>query len=235
MNNEWYFQVGRSAVDNILIAMASSRLQSVQKVLDIPCGHGRVLRHLACLFPGAEIHACDLDKAGVDFCASTFGAIPFYSQEELTQVDFGTQYDLIWVGSLFTHTNREATRRWAAHLAKFLSPRGIVVATLHGRWCQSVHKVSPYIAEDRWQAILGDYSTFGYGYRDYPKAESHSFISGSYGVSLAKPHAILSDLEEIPGTRIYLYIERGWSDHQDVVAYGRPKYNAPWPGMEGSQ
>ena len=183
MNNEWCFQVGRSAVDNILIAMASSRLQSVRKVLDIPCGHGRVLRHLVCLFRGQKFTLAISIKLGWTF-APRLLAQSLSTRKKLTLVDFGTQYDLIWVGSLFTHTNREATRRWAAHLAKFLSPHGIVVATLHGRWCRNlVDKVSPYIAEERWQAILRDYSTFGYGYRDYPRAESHSFISGSYGVS----------------------------------------------------
>jgi SAM-dependent methyltransferase len=232
MRDQWYFQVGRSAVEVILAALAASKLQRVRKVLDIPCGHGRVLRHLVCLFPDAEVHACDLDKAGVNYCASAFGVRPIYSQEELTAVDFGAEYDLIWVGSLFTHTARETTRRWAAHLAKFLSPHGIVVATFHGRWNQHVHKVAPYIGQERWLEILRDYSAQGYGYRDYTRAESHPFIAGSYGVSLAKPQAVVRDLEDIPGVRLYLYLERGWSDTQDVVAYGRPAYDELWPSMK---
>lgn len=232
MRDQWYFQVGRSAVEVILAALAASQLQKVRKVLDVPCGHGRVLRHLVCLFPEAEIHACDLDKDGLDYCASTFGVRKIYSQEELAEVNFGAQYDLIWVGSLFTHTARETTRRWAAHLAKFLTPQGIVVATLHGRWSQSVHKVAPFIAQERWEEILRDYSEQGYGYRDYSRSESHAFIAGSYGVSLAKPHAVVRDFEHIPGVRLYLYLERGWSDVQDVIVYGRPAFDEPWPNMK---
>ncbi len=231
MNNQWYFEVGRSAVEVIAVACAASNIQAVKKVLDLPCGHGRVLRHLIHLFPGAEVHACDLDTDGVDFCASTFGSKPIYSQEDLTKVDFGSQYDLIWVGSLFTHTALNVTRRWIAHLARFLSPQGIVVATLHGRWCQYVHKAFPYIGEDRWLEIIKDYSSLGYGYRDYLKQKSHKFISGSYGISLAKPHVTIRSLEDIPGIRIYLYLERGWADHHDVVAFGSPSYDEPWPGM----
>jgi SAM-dependent methyltransferase len=232
MSNQWYFEVGRSAVEVILAALAASKLQQVRKVLDVPCGHGRVLRHLVCLFPEAEIHACDLDEAGLDYCASTFGVRKIYSQEELSEVDFGGEYDLIWVGSLFTHTARETTRRWAAHLAKFLTPNGIVVATLHGRWAPHVHRVAPFIAQVQWQEILRDYSEDGYGYRDYSRADSHPFIAGSYGISLAKPHAVVGDLEDIPGVRLYLYLERGWSDVQDVIAYGRPAYDEPWANIK---
>ena len=231
MNNQYYFPVGRSAVEVIALALMASQISSVTKVLDVPCGHGRVLRHLIHLFPQAEFHACDLDADGVAFCASTFGAKPIHSREELSEVDFGARYDILWVGSLFTHTAQNVTRRWAAHLAKFLTPQGIVVATVHGRWCQQVHKVAPYIGQDRWQGILDDFTSTGFGYRDYLREESHTFISGSYGISLAKPHSTIRLLEEIPGVRIYLYVERAWTDHQDVVAYGHPAYDSPWPTM----
>jgi hypothetical protein len=37
----------------------------------------------------------------------------------------------------------------------------------------------------------------------------------------------MRDLENIAGIRIYLYRERGWADHQDVVAFG---WWTPLPG-----
>ena len=227
MNNQYYFDVGKSAVDNIAIACLASNIGEVKRVLDIPCGHGRVLRHLVRLFPAAEFHACDMDVDGVDFCAATFGAKPVYSREELTEVDLGSEFDLIWVGSLFTHTAQDVTRRWMSHLAKFLSPTGVVVATLHGRWSQYVHEVLPYIEEEKWQQILNDYSVAGYGYSDY-LSHGLSHISGSYGVSLAKPHATIRNVEDVAGIRIYLYRERGWADHQDVLVFGRPSYDQRW-------
>lgn len=226
MNNQFYSDAGKSAVDNIMLACLASNLKEIKSVLDIPCGYGRVLRHLIHLFPGAEFHACDVDVGGVDFCASTFGAKAVYSREELTQVDFGSLYDVIWVGSLFTHTAQDVTRRWMAHLAKFLSPTGIVVATLHGRWSRHVHEVAPYIEEVQWRQILDDYFAEGYGYRDY-LVHGLPHISGSYGVSLAKPHVTIRNVEDIAGIRILFYRERGWVDHQDVLAFGRPSYDLP--------
>jgi len=232
MYNQWYFDIGRGAIDVILAALMACKLQKVDKVLDVPCGHGRVLRHLVHLFPDAEFDACDLDTEGVEFCSSKFGSRPIYSVEELSDVNFESEYDIIWVGSLFTHTSEDVTMKWLAHLAKFLSPNGIIIATLHGRWSVHIHnRVTPYIAEDSWSIIYSDYSKRGYGYHDYEKRENHEFISGSYGISLSKPHATLRILEQIPGVRIYMYMERGWTETQDVVVFGRPSYDLPWPDM----
>lgn len=67
MNNQWYLQIGRSAVEIIMAARLASNIRDVGRVLDLPCGHGRVLRHLVKLFANAEFDACDLDVDGVEF------------------------------------------------------------------------------------------------------------------------------------------------------------------------
>jgi hypothetical protein len=189
------------------------------------------LRHLVHFFPDAEHHACDLDKEGLEFCRTTFGATAVQSSEDLTQVIFPATYDVIWIGSLFSHTSRQVTKRWMAHLAKFLSPKGIIVATLHGRWCEHVYKVYPYIASDSWAALLREYRETGHGYADYRRSESHPFIEGSYGISMAKPHITVADVEEIQGVRIYLYRERAWGDHHDLLVFGKPAFDEKWPHM----
>jgi len=235
MSDPYYFNMGRYAVEIITLAVTASKIMEhnkgpkVTKVLDLPCGHGRVMRHLVKLFKGAEFHACDLDVEGVNFCASQFGAKPIVSDEDLTKMDFGCEYDVIWIGSLFTHTSREVTKKWMTHLTKFLSPTGIIVATLHGRWSEYVHNYAPYINDEAWDEILEEYQYTGYGYRDYKQEESHSFISGSYGISIAKPFASIRDVEEIPNVRIFHYMERAWGDHQDVIVFGRPSYAKLWP------
>jgi SAM-dependent methyltransferase len=231
MKDQWYFDVGRYAVEAIAVACASARIRDVKRVLDLPCGHGRVLRHLVKLFPGAEFIACDLDPDGVDFCARTFGARPIYSNENLLKVALDPDLDVIWVGSLFTHTSRDITRKWAAHLTQFLSPQGIVIATLHGRWSEYVHADSPFIDDQNWQRIIDSFDRRGFGYADYAKGAGHKYINGSYGVSLVKPHITMRDIEEIPGVRIHLYRERGWGDNHDLVVFGRPAYDALWGSM----
>src|SRR6476620_8602013 len=75
---EIYFSAGRSAVACINLAMhaAQKSASDVTRILDLPCGHGRILRYLKAAFPEAEITACDIRRDAVDFCASTFGAVP---------------------------------------------------------------------------------------------------------------------------------------------------------------
>lgn len=133
MFNHWYDQVGQSTVRVILGAIAASQLDRADKVMDLPSGHGRALRHLVAMFPAAQFTACDLDRAGVQFCAEEFGATPIVSEPDLAEVQFPDTYDIIWVGSLFTHVSKEQTAAWLAHLAGFLTDKGIIVATFHGR------------------------------------------------------------------------------------------------------
>jgi hypothetical protein len=112
MANPWYMAIGASAAGAVYAACLTSWVQRVDAVLDLPRGHGRVLRHLVKLFPDARFDACDLDRDGVDFCARRFGATPLHSREDLTASDPGRRYDLIWIGSLFTHVSRVRARAW---------------------------------------------------------------------------------------------------------------------------
>jgi SAM-dependent methyltransferase len=79
-----YFGVGQSALDGIRCSLYAAQVptDNVKRILDLPCGHGRILRYLRAAFPEAEIVACDLLRDAVDYCARSFGAIPVYSHED---------------------------------------------------------------------------------------------------------------------------------------------------------
>jgi SAM-dependent methyltransferase len=224
MFNQWYNAIGKDAATAVYGACVVSYAHQVRAVLDLPCGHGRVLRHLVKLFPDAAFDVCDIDRDGMEFCASRFGARPLQAHEDLTQMRSDRKYDLIWSGSLFTHVSRPRTRQWLAHLAGFLSDAGIIVATFHGRYSAQKGLKFGYIEEPRWQKILREYEASGYGYEDYPpnKGNHIEWIAGSYGVSLSSPAAVVADVLDIPETRVFSYTERGWAGHQDVLVLGKP-------------
>lgn len=232
MFNHWYDQVGQSTVRVILAAIAASQLDRVDKVMDLLCGHGRALRHLVAMFPGAQFTACDLDRAGVQFCAEEFGATPIVSEPDLAAVQFPDRYDIIWVGSLFTHVSKAQTAAWLAHLAGFLTDKGLIVATFHGRRSISLYDSFPFIAADSWERILRDYEAIGYGYADYTRAENHDFIAHSYGISVSRPETILGIAQAIPGVRVFSYVEAGWSDNQDVLVLGKPALGTGLPDLD---
>jgi SAM-dependent methyltransferase len=212
-----YFAAGRSALACIQQSMLSAEIEpaAVTRILDLPCGHGRVLRHLGAAFPDAEILACDLVRDGVDYCAQTFGATPVYSDEDPWKIPLAREsVDLIWVGSLLTHLD---ARRWADFLAVFhavLRPGGLLVFTTHGRraydwaWRDTVNYGLHHRRQTR---VFFDYDQAGFGYGAYPDSKS-------YGVSFARPQWVFQQIERIADLRVVHFAEAAWARHQDVYA-----------------
>jgi methyltransferase family protein len=220
MTGDNYMWVGAAAADVVIRSVVASHLMEVKTILDLPSGHGRVLRHLVKMFPEAQCDVCDLDIGGMDFCVKQFGARAIPAHSDLRQTAFDRKYDLIWIGSLFTHTPAQITQTWLDYLSRQLTSTGIVVSTFHGRWAIKMQRIIPYLDEDRWNKVLEGYYTLGYGYIDYHPGEVR--VDSNYGISVAKPHVLVEMIEKIPGVRIFLYQERGWGENHDVIAFGRP-------------
>ena len=124
-----YFNVGEEAVQ--LIQRLRPGLPATATILDLPCGHGRVLRHLRRNFPDAWLACCDIDREAVDFCSANFGATGFYSNEEC-ELHFDRQFDLVWCGSLISHFSQDKTHKILDEMCKLLTPGGVLIATTHG-------------------------------------------------------------------------------------------------------
>jgi SAM-dependent methyltransferase len=207
-----YFHCGRSALRVIRLALAAAGKTDVRRVLDLPCGHGRVLRVLKAAFPHAELHACDLDRDGVDFCARRFGAMPIHSHPDPRNVALAGPYDLVWVGSLLTHLDAP---RWPAFLELFrsaIAPDGVCVFTCHGHTAAEMIRTGKagYGLKEP-AALLRPYRRDGFAYAAYPGQD--------YGISLSSPAWVAGRLAAVRGARLLLYFERGWADHHDAVAW----------------
>ena len=206
-----YYKVGLSAIRSIEEAIIAAQLGSISRILDLPCGHGRVLRFLVRRFPQAQITTADLDRKGVDFCARVFGAEGIYSESNLEQFSAGGQFDLIWCGSLVTHLNDKGVRALLAFFARQLAPQGLLIVTAHGeRVIQRMQdqEFDYGITPDSTASIIEAYRRRGFGFADYPGASA-------YGVSLTSPEWIRRAAAEIALEEVY-FRSRGWDDHQDV-------------------
>ena len=216
-----YFRVGKSAIDSIHLGLRRAGIEAseVKRVLDLPCGHGRVLRYLRASFPEAEITACDLLRDGVDFCASTFGAIPAYSEDDPRTIPIERDaYDLIWVGSLFTHFDVPLWDEFLEVLRASLRPGGLLIFTTAGRhvYRQMIEGRTYGLPRQRVTLLLRDYERRGFGYARYPSDYLGS--KSYYGVSRARPDWVLAKINRLGGLRVVHFAEKAWDNHQDCYA-----------------
>ena len=209
---KWYDVVGENGIDCILSGLLLTNLTKVTRVLDLPCGHGRVGRHLAAAFPSAEIFFCDIDREAVDFCATEFNGIPLYSEVDLTKANIPSNIDVIWIGSLFTHLDKRTMATWLEYLSRHLSNNGIIVATFHG-YFTAINP--PADARINFHELRLEFDASGYAFHAYAASDPARGID--YGFSVAKPSTILDVADAIPGTRVASYTERGWGRNHDVL------------------
>jgi SAM-dependent methyltransferase len=212
-NADHYFDVGRSAMWNVIAALNVARCGVPRRILDFASGYGRVLRYLRAKFPEAETVACDVDADRVEFCVQEFGATGIVSNPEPDAVPLDGTFDLIWCGSLMTHLD---SHRWMQFLRMFqehLSPGGIMLFTTHGRrcagWLES-GRANYGLPSVEIPGLLAEYHTVGFGYRNY---ESFS----DYGVSLSAPSWVAKRVTDCRQVRLGYFLEFGWDEHQDVI------------------
>lgn len=202
-----YLGVAETAVAHIAHAMAITGRGGFDRILDLPCGHGRVLRALRAVFPDAELTACDINRSGVDFCAARFGAVPVYSTPDPRQIPLEGTFDLIWVGSLLTHLDAANCRAFLRFFADRLAPEGLLLSSSHGR--NAVKRWPPQ--EPRLAQIRDDFERKGFGYADHPG------VSG-YGTSAFTAGWLAGELHAFEDVMLIGYAERGLADHQDLAS-----------------
>ena len=212
-----YFEIAASGLECVRKALQAAGRDSVERILDFGCGHGRVMRALRAEFPGAELTACDLDEDGVRFCMERFGAMGVVSRPEIPLISLPGSYDAIWCGSVLTHL---ATPRWKQLLDRFaewLAPGGVAVFTTHGQSTADTLRARHWtygLADAEIDAVLARFDHAGFGYIEYPG-------QAGYGFSLCVPAWVQGFLESFDTLELVMFEDKGWTGHQDVFAVKR--------------
>lgn len=222
---EQYFDLGRRALELIHFSSELCDKPHYPDILDLPCGHGRVLRWLRAHYGYAKITACDLDRDGVDFCAKQFGAIPVYSDPDLGRLPFQNQFDLIWVGSLVTHLRQD---RWLAaldSLVKWVRECGVIVFSTQGRTVSSLlARGRKNVAENIDKAaLLADYARDGFAYQRYFESNEVE----DYGLTLTSPEWLMRTLQRYPDIIMRAYLEEAWGMQDIVILYKKAGHFEP--------
>ena len=133
-----YFVSGLEIAETIerIAAARFGGLARVGRMLDFGCGYGRITRYLMRWLPPDRLWVCDLVGDAVDFQQRRFGVRGFRSAsrpEALAPPANAPPFDLIYVGSLFTHLPPQSFSPWFDRLSGLLAPEGLLVMSVHDR------------------------------------------------------------------------------------------------------
>lgn len=226
-----YLSVGLSAQRCIHEALAYARDgRPVRRILDFPCGYGRVLRFLRRKFPHAEIVACDLDPAALKFCEREFSVSTLLSNKALDTVAVPGLFDLIWSGSLLTHLREKDAAELLQLFYEHLAPGGLCLFTTHGPipayWIE--HNLETYgLPASACQQLVCEFDQRQYGYADYQSQDG-------YGISTVSHDRMVELAGSVGDWTESVYFEQGWDNHQDVYGFSRAETDvssvrcSPW-------
>ena len=223
-----YYTTGRTTIRRVRQAMLQTRKPEVRRILDFGSGYGRILRQFKAAFPEAQLAACDILPEAVDFCAQTFGAEPVYAADDPGETSLEGQFDMIWLGSLFTHLDAARWKSLLDLLEGVLEPEGLLLFTTQGRfirdqiaersWLDASGEpiwVNWGVSEDQLDRVVADYDAGGFGYLEWDA------LDRQYGTSIATPAWVMEQLQTRPGFEIIGYWERGWRPQDLVSCVGR--------------
>jgi SAM-dependent methyltransferase len=218
-----YFGTGHWAGRKINESLARFGPEEPRRILDLPCGYGRVLRHLRLMWPDAEVVASELAPGAVEFCQKQLGAVPLQSRDPLWEVDLGGPYDLIWSGSLLTHFNAEYFDATLRHFGHALTRQGLLIFTTLGRRAYEVLKGSdqypaitraiPYrygLSDQDADRLLASTDATGFGFSHYPGE-----TSDPYGLTVVF-QGWVEDALSRANLRLLAFEDGGWVGHQDL-------------------
>lgn len=230
-NARHYLECGASALDCILASLRcaaapGSTAPSAAAILDFGGGAGRVMRWLGAAFPGASLSLCDLHPELLAFAQRAFGCETWLSSPDFERLQAPRQYNLIWVGSVFTHLPAPAAVRLLRKLTEWLAEGGVLVASFCGRYALSRQDSGSfrYIDDPAWRRIRDGCGGSGYGYADYPG-------QAGFGIAVASPAWLMREAARLGEVRIVAFSEKAWDDHLDILALQRTRFLARRPDM----
>ncbi|MHC5209613.1 MAG: class I SAM-dependent methyltransferase [Planctomycetota bacterium] len=169
-----YYRAGHEALlslENVL-ACAGRTLDGVESLLEFASGFGRLTRHLASRLDASRLWATDILPEAAPFLRDAFGVHAFDSVQEPAALELPRRFDVIWVGSLFSHLPRRRFGPWLRRLHEALTDDGLLIFSTHG---------ADVVAE-----VPKDASGFTY----VPSSESRSLAADEYGSTFVTPDVV---------------------------------------------
>lgn len=209
----------RGAVEFVDILQRSYRQagrdwESLDAVLEIGCGYGRIIRELTKRLPAERVSVCDVIDAGARFTAAEFGVhkVPVLEETGALPVE---RFDLVYLLSVYSHLRRDSVVASLRRLAEALKPGGVVVLTVHGQGsAETAERYAQYwLDKSRVLEALGQ---SGYYYERYP------YYYAEYGLTwFTRAEFEKLVTEAAPQLVLVSYHPTDIDGHQDVFVYQR--------------
>jgi SAM-dependent methyltransferase/uncharacterized coiled-coil protein SlyX len=205
-----------------IMTSANGNDQLQGKLLDFASGYGRVTRFLAGYYSPEKIYTSDIKPEAVDFQKQHLGVSGFYSSYDPFELNIADKFQVIFVGSLFSHLNTDLYNKWLIQLLSMSEPEGLLIF--------SVHDMSIYpeqTTEDHVYALNNEDAPFGF-------VEDRITSLENYGVSFTTENYVSELLKTIDPELKYRRYKRGFGGLQDVYVVSK-KGNLPKEDLDLSQ
>lgn len=218
-----YLSVGSQMADFASYA-AGLASEKTPHVLELPCGYGRVTRHLAECFDPKLILSADIMAPAVDFCESSFGVRGCYVIDPVYEFRNipDSAFDIALLGSLVTHLSQVNARSVVKNFTSKLRPGGVAVVTTHGEKSRELlGQADCYqVGDEARQQLLDAYDADQYGFVNYRRghtaeAKTVDYIGDSYGIAMI-PTSWVMEVCDTNGLTVLEHRPGGWDTHQDV-------------------
>ena len=196
-----YYKQGGEINDSIqqLLEWRFGAEKVAAKFLDFACGYGRSTRFLVREIPPQNIWVSDIYAEAVTFQRDTFGVNGFTSCHEPFELDCESDFDMIFVASLFSHLPAEPFKRWLQRLFELLAPSGILVFSVHD------------------EALAGGQVMPGSGILFVEASESRTLSKSEYGSTYVTEPFVRSSIHAVAGPNWrYKRLVRALCGAQDI-------------------
>jgi SAM-dependent methyltransferase len=166
-------------------------------LLEFASGYGRVTRHL--INSSANLWACDIHPAAIDFIQRDIGARAFVSSPFPEMFQAPQQFDATVVLSLFSHLPITTWTRWLVRLVQVTRPGGFIIFTTHGL------KI-PFPSGDVMPST---------GFWFAPVSEQRDLPTQQYGCTITTPAFVEAVVDSIHGVKLINFEEGTWWGGQD--------------------
>jgi SAM-dependent methyltransferase len=132
------FVAGGAAAAHELIEgmeVAGAAVERLGSVLDLGCGSGRVLPHIATLAHAARCVGCDVDPAAISWDRRHRPELTWERTGFDPPLPFAAaEFELVYSISVFSHLDEHLSDAWAAEVERVLEPGGVALLSVHGAY-----------------------------------------------------------------------------------------------------